>query len=65
MSDGGDDVGSTDGASGAPVDFDRLTVISERFATDDRFSEVEITPEFAPDRVVCHYESGFYRSNFQ
>ena len=46
--------------SGAPVDFDRLEIIAERLSTDDRFDRVEATPDFAPDRVVAVYDSGFY-----
>ncbi len=55
-----DDTHSTDDVTGAPVDFDRLSVIAERFVTDDRFTEVEIQPEFAPSRIVCRYDLGFY-----
>jgi hypothetical protein len=54
MSDERDDV------SGAPVDFARLNVVAERFATDERFTGIEIQPKFAPDRIVCHYDPGFY-----
>lgn len=51
---------STDGSHGAPIDFDRLDVVAKRFATDDRFTEIEMAPEFAPDHIVCHYDLGFY-----
>jgi len=54
MSGGGDDV------QGAPIDLDRLDIIAERLATDDRFTKIEIKPQFAPDRIVCHYDTGFY-----
>ena len=57
MTDGG---GSTDEISGAPVDFDRLEVIQDRLAADDRFRRIEERPEFAPDRLVCVYDSRFY-----
>jgi hypothetical protein len=60
MSGGGDTGGPTDGGSGAPVDFDRLTVIAKRVATDDRFARIDVQPGFAPDRLVCVYDSGFY-----
>ena len=59
MSGGRNDAGSTDDVSGAPIDFDRLDAIEERFITDDRFTEVERQPEFAPDRIVCRYDLGF------
>lgn len=48
----------TDG--GAPVDWDRLDLIAERLASSERFQRVESEPEFAPDRVVCVYESRLY-----
>ena len=57
MSGGGDTARPMDGGSGAPVDFDRLAVIAERLSTDDRFTRIEIQPEFAPDRLVCLYLS--------
>jgi len=60
-----DDVRSTDDVSGAPIDFDRLNGIAERLATDDRFTRLEIQPGFAPDRIVCHYEPGFYPRRVQ
>lgn len=50
-----------DEISGAPIDFDRLAVITERLASDTRFERIEEQPEFAPDRIVCVYDSGFYR----
>ncbi|WP_425490675.1 hypothetical protein [Haloprofundus salilacus] len=46
--------------SGAPVDFDRLETIDERLATDSRFTQTILRPEFAPDRLVCTYNSSFY-----
>ncbi|ELZ13878.1 hypothetical protein C479_03496 [Halovivax asiaticus JCM 14624] len=54
-----------DGAqsTGAPVDFDRLTLVGERLATDDRFAEVTEQPAFAPDRLVCVYDRRFYPSH--
>lgn len=60
MSGGGDTAGPTDAGSGAPVDFDRLAVIATRLSTDDRFTRIDIQPEFAPDRLVCIYDPGFY-----
>lgn len=55
-----DGTGTPDDISGAPVDFDRLEVIAERLSTDDRFDEIREQPSFAPDRVVCVYDSSFY-----
>jgi hypothetical protein len=55
-----DGAGSTNEISGAPVDFDRLEVIQDRLAADDRFRRIEERPEFAPDRLVCVYDSQFY-----
>ena len=65
MKGGRDDAGSTDDVSSAPIDFDRLNAIEERFITDDRFTEVERQPGFAPDRVVCRYDPGFYPQRVQ
>ena len=60
MSGGKDETRSTDDSHGAPIDIDRLDVVAKRFATDDRFTEIEAAPEFASDHLVCHYELGFY-----
>lgn len=49
-----------DDVSGAPVDFDRLDAIEERLAADERFARVESRPEFAPDRLVCVYDTRLY-----
>jgi hypothetical protein len=57
---GEDDAVSTGAVSGAPVDFDRLEVIRGRLSTDERFSRIDEQPEFAPDRIVCIYDSRFY-----
>jgi hypothetical protein len=46
--------------SGGPIDFDRLAVIRERFATDDRFTEVDDQPGFAPERLVYQYNRQLY-----
>lgn len=58
-----DRCGEPPGGSGAPVDFDRLGIIAERVSTDDRFDRVEERPAFAPDRVVCGYDTRFYPSS--
>lgn len=57
--------GGPDDVSGAPVDFDRLETIADRLATDDRFDRIEEQPEFAPDRLVCVFGSGFYPSRIR
>jgi hypothetical protein len=54
-----------DSLSGAPIDFDRLDIIRERFATDDRFCRVDKQPEFAPERLVCVYDQRFYPQEIQ
>lgn len=56
----GGDENTSDSVSGAPVDFDRLSVIRERFAASDRFTRLEDQPEFAPERLVCIYDQRFY-----
>jgi len=55
----------THSVSGAPVDFDRLDVIQDRFATDDRFTQIVDRPEFAPERLVCVYDTRFYPTSVQ
>lgn len=46
--------------SGAPIDSDRLDAIADRLSGGERFDRVEDRPPFAPDRILCRYESGFY-----
>jgi hypothetical protein len=60
-----DDGGTTDSLSGAPVDFDRLDAIRERLIADDRFTGIEAQPEFAPDRLICLYDTRFYPESVQ
>jgi len=62
MSDESDERRSEEVESGAAVDFDRLGIVAERLRTDERFEKVSDRPEFAPDRVVCRYDYGFYPS---
>jgi hypothetical protein len=63
---GGDDDGERAGTvSGAPVDFDRLEIIRDRLTTDERFTRIDESPEFAPDRLVCVYDSRFYPSSVE
>jgi len=52
-----------DAASGVLADSERLDLIAERLAFDDRFVRIEERPEFAPDRLVCVYDPGFYPSS--
>ncbi|AGB37391.1 hypothetical protein [Natronococcus occultus] len=55
-----EDERSADGCSGAPIDFDRLDAIRERFAASDRFERLDGQPAFAPERLVCVYDRRFY-----
>lgn len=59
---GRSDEDSSDDVSGASIDFDRLDIVEERLATDERFARIEGEPRFAPDRLVCVYDSRFYPS---
>lgn len=63
MTEDGD--GTSETLSGAPVDFDRLETIGERLAADNRFTGIEAHPEFAPDRLVCLYDTRFYSEDVQ
>lgn len=58
MTGGSDD--TTRSRSGAPIDFDRLAVIRERFTTDDRFHRIDGQPASAPEGLVCVYDQRFY-----
>ncbi|WP_081605161.1 hypothetical protein [Haloferax gibbonsii] len=62
---GWDECSGSHSVSGAPVDFDRLDVIRNRFATDERFDQIVDRPEFAPERLVCVYDTRFYPSSVQ
>ena len=64
MNSGGED-DTSDSRTGAPVDFDRLDVIRERLATDDRFIRIDEQPEFAPERLACVYDQRFYPEHVQ
>jgi hypothetical protein len=57
MTDSDGDPDTSDVVTGAPVDFDRLALVRERLSTDDRFARVAERPEFAPERLVCVYDS--------
>lgn len=50
----------TEARADASVDFDRLDLLGDRLAGDDRFAEISWRPEFAPDRLVCTYDPGYY-----
>ena len=60
----GDDE-TSDSLSGAPIDFDRLDAIRKRFVADDRFSNIDENPEFAPEHLVCVYDQRFYPNRVQ
>jgi len=44
----------------APVDFDVLDDMRKYLARSDRFEDVEWRPDYAPDSLVCLYDSGLY-----
>ncbi|AFK21240.1 hypothetical protein E6P09_17265 (plasmid) [Haloferax mediterranei ATCC 33500] len=62
---GQDESTASESVSGAPIDFDRLGIIRNRFTTDERFTQVVDQPEFAPERLVCVYDGRFYPSSVQ
>ena len=62
---GGHEEGEPDLSAGAPIDFDRLDVIYDRFVTDERFARLDKQPAFAPDRLVCVYDRHFYPKSVQ
>lgn len=62
---GQDESSGSKSVSGAPIDFDRLDVIRDRFATDERFTQIVDRPEFALERLVCVYDTRFYPSSVQ
>ncbi len=62
---GGHEEGTSDLSAGVPIDFDRLEVIYDRFATDERFARLDEQPAFAPDRLVCVYDRQFYPKSVQ
>jgi hypothetical protein len=49
-----------DGSAGAPIDVDRLDLIRDRLAGDDRFTSVDWRPADAPDRLVFEYDTRCY-----
>jgi hypothetical protein len=65
MTGGSEETETPGDIGGAPVDFDRLDLITSRLSTDDRFNQIEEQPEFAPDRLVCVYDSRFYPRRVQ
>lgn len=66
MNDGQDeDRYTSQSASDAPIDSDRLDVLRERLQTGSRFIRIDIDPEFAPDRLVCRYDQQFYPESVQ
>lgn len=65
MTDKGNGARPRDDVGGAPIDLDRLDVIAERLDGDERFTRIEDHSAFAPDRLVCVYDAGFYPSHVQ
>lgn len=61
MSGGRDDV-SDEPAADAAVDFDRLSLVRERLAGNERFTRLVEQPDFAPTRLVCVYSERLYPS---
>ncbi|GGM75448.1 hypothetical protein J2752_002860 [Halarchaeum rubridurum] len=59
MSDGGE-TPELDVGDGAPVDFERLSIIAERLGNDARFARIEESPPTAPERLVCVFDSALY-----
>jgi hypothetical protein len=51
---------SDEAGADAPIDFDRLSLIRERFAGDERFSRLVEQPDDAPTRLVCVYSERLY-----
>ncbi|AUV84214.1 hypothetical protein C2R22_21865 (plasmid) [Salinigranum rubrum] len=62
---GQDASSESNSVSSAPIDFDRLDLIRDRFATDERFTQIVDQPEFASERLVCVYDTRFYPSSVQ
>lgn len=56
----GDGSGSAELGSGAPLDADRLDTVRDRLAAGDRFVRIDEQPEYAPERLVCIYDSRLY-----
>lgn len=65
MTNGEDATEPSESGSGAPVDFDRLEVIRDRLATDERFTRIEESPPFASDRLMCVFDTRFYPSSVE
>lgn len=63
MTDETDDASNS--ITGAPVDFDLLDVIHERWSADERFARIDSQPAFAPERLVCVYDRRFYPTTVQ
>ena len=55
------------GSSGnsTSVDFDVLDDMQTYLARSDRFEDVEWRPEYAPDSLVCIYDSGLYPASVE
>lgn len=60
MTDGEADGEPYGSVRGAPIDSDRLDVVRDRLTTDERFARITERAEFAPDGLVCVYDSRLY-----
>lgn len=49
-----------DSRDAAPVDFDVLDDMRNYLVNSDRFEDVEWRPAYAPDSLVCTFDSGWY-----
>lgn len=48
------------GAETAPVDFDVVERTARRLRTSERFADVTLRPEYAPNAVVLAYDTGYF-----
>ncbi|GGL36160.1 hypothetical protein GCM10009037_19630 [Halarchaeum grantii] len=56
----GDETPDLDMSDGAPVDFERLSLIATRLGNDARFVRIDESPPTAPDRLVCVFDPALY-----
>lgn len=54
-----------DVSAGAPVDFDRLDLIRDRLAGDDRVAGVDRRPADVSDRLVFEYDTRLYPASVE
>jgi hypothetical protein len=50
------------GSESAPVDFEVLDRVYTRLRGDERFEDVNLRPEYAPNSLVLHYDSRYFPS---